>query len=197
MAKTCTFNLPTGKLESELVKITRESLYGDTITRVVDAQGNTLRKAVIPEEGDIYLGKGDIKRAQKVGDAFSLAETCVVNRLTGQPMEKFPSAFDKPPTFEEITPEEAALFETTGVYHLPHAQIPAGKAYLGTFNYRASYDNKDALLISNAMGVFLLIGNLKKPTFLGIDADSQLLIAEEETQSAEDTEESGDFGSLF
>ena len=82
--------------------------------------------------------------------------------------------------------------EVDVVYRLNGAQLEAGSRFIGTFNYRAGYEKKDAVIIGKAEGAFLLVGTLKKASFVGMDVDSQLIAAE----PAEEETGDGDFGSL-
>jgi hypothetical protein len=72
-------------------------------------------------------------------------------------------------------------------------QLEPGARFLGTFNYRAGYERKDAAIIGKQEGTFLLVGTLKKAPFVGMEVDSQL-IAEEATEMEGGD---GDFSSLF
>ena len=74
--------------------------------------------------------------------------------------------------------------------------LPAGEKYIGKFNYRAGYDQKDAAIIAKTDGTFLLLGTLKKPQFVGLEVDSQLF-STEEAMATEEASGEGDFGSLF
>jgi hypothetical protein len=187
------FKLNGTETSSELSKITREALYGDTKTRVLGPGDEQLTKAGVSENGRDYLSRGDIKYALALGDEFTLKATQVVSTLDGAPAQQVPSSFNVPAEFKPATADEIALLEVASLYKLENVQLPAETKLLGAFNYRAGYERKDAAIISKADGAFLLVGTLKKAPFVGMEVDSQL-IAEE---PAEAETGDGDFGSLF
>ena len=191
----CTFKIAGTPQQSDLLKINREDLYGETRTRVIDGNQKDLQKAALPQEGNCYLLRGQVRRATKVGDTFTLTPPMVVDVATGQPKEQAPSAFKFAPEFQPTTAEEAALFETHDVYAVPGLKLEPGSIFKGNFNYRAGFDRNDAILEINQDGTFLLVGVFKTPTWIGIESDSQLLIAEAEETATPEAET--EFSSLF
>lgn len=192
----CTFKLESGPLETELVKITRDDLYGSSVIKVLGEGDRPLQKAAIPEEGDCYLSKGDIKAAQVIGERFSLAEPKAVDPLTGQEKQPIESSFKEAPAFLPATAEKVNFLEVGAVYSLPGAKLPAGTFLMGSFNYRSGLEKKDAAIVANDKGSFLLVGTLKTPTFVGMEVDSELIAQGEETPDSNGNGD-GDFGSLF
>lgn len=193
----CNFILDDGQtLTSELAKITRAALYGEGRVKVLGPQNEPLQKAAIPEEGDCYLVRGDLKLAQKIGDQFCLAQSETVDALTNNPKTVVSSSFKESPGFRKATAAEVAMLEVKSVYQLPDAQLAAGSLFLGHFNYRDGYEANDAAIVANASGAFLLVGNLKTPAFIGLEVDSRL-IADAAAEDVNGNGEEGDFESLF
>jgi hypothetical protein len=187
-------NLNGKEFSSELSKLTRADIYGDSKTRVLGPDDEVLSKAGVSENGRDYLTRGDFKYALAIGDEFTLKPTQVVNALDGKPVEQIPSSFAVAPKFEPASADEVAQLEVDVVYRLEGVQVEAGSRFIGTFNYRAGYEKKDAVIIGKSEGAFLLVGTLKKASFVGMDVDSQLIAAEE---TAEEVSGDGDFGSLY
>ncbi|MCE0497792.1 MAG: hypothetical protein LV481_07600 [Methylacidiphilales bacterium] len=187
-------NLNGKEFSSELSKLTRADIYGDSKTRVLGPDDEVLSKAGVSENGRDYLTRGDFKYALAIGDEFTLKPTQVVNALDGKPVEQIPSSFAVAPKFELASADEVAQLEVDVVYRLEGVQVEAGSRFIGTFNYRAGYEKKDAVIIGKSEGAFLLVGTLKKASFVGMDVDSQLIAAEE---TAEEVSGDGDFGSLY
>jgi hypothetical protein len=185
-------NLNGKEFSSELSKLTRVDIYGDSKTRVLGPGDEVLTKAGVSENGRDYITRSDLKYALAVGDEFTLKPTQVVNALDGKPVEQVPSSFAVAPKFEPASADEVAQLQVGAVYRLEGEQIEAGSRFIGTFNYRAGYEKKDAVIIGKTDGAFLLVGTLKKASFVGMDVDSQLIAAEETEEENGD----GDFGSL-
>ncbi len=88
-----------------------------------------------------------------------------------------------------------SLLEVASVYLLPGAHLSPGTCYIGTFNYRDGFERNDAAILANGHGTFLLVGKLKKPGFVGMEIDSQLIA--ESAASEEAGEATENFESLF
>ena len=191
----CTFNIDSTKLVSELQKVTRDDLYGSHRVQALGPDNKSLRRAGVPEEGNLYLVSGDIARTVRAGEQFTLAPAEVVDSATGQKKDVVPSSFKQAPEFRKATAEEVSLLEVASVYRLPGAQLQPGTFYLGTFNYRDGFERNDAAILANGHGTFLLVGKLKKPGFVGMEIDSQLIA--ESAASEEAGEATENFESLF
>ena len=189
----CTFNLGHEKCVSELQKVTRDDLYGSRRVQALGAEDKPLQRAGVLEEGNLYLVSGDVSRTVRAGEHFTLAPAEVVDSATGQKRELIPSSFKQAPEFRRTTAEEVSLLEAASVYRLPDAKLAPGTFYLGTFNYRDGVERNDAAILANNHGTFLLVGKLKKPLFVGMEIDSQI-IAE---AAGEGEEAEASFESLF
>jgi hypothetical protein len=185
-------NLNGTEIAAELAKVTRADIYGETKTRVIGAGDEPLLKAGVAENGKDYITRGDIKYALVIGEEFTMKSPQIVSALDSKPVEQVPSSFAVAPDFKPATADEIARLEVATVYHLEGIQLPVGSKFLGSFNYRASYEKKDAAIVAKTEGVFLLVGTLKQARFIGMEVDSQLIAADEADADAE-----GDFGSLF
>lgn len=189
----CTFNLGNEKCVSELQKVTRDHLYGSRRVQALGAEDKPLQRAGVLEEGNLYLVSGDVSRTVRASEHFTLAPAEVVDSATGQKRELIPSSFKQAPEFRRTTAEEVSLLEAASVYRLPDAKLAPGTFYLGTFNYRDGVERNDAAILTNNHGTFLLVGKLKKPLFVGMEIDSQI-IAE---AAGEGEEAEASFESLF
>jgi GTPase len=191
----CTFNIDNNKHVSELQKVTRDDLYGSRRVQALGPDSKPLRRAGVPEEGNLYLVSGDVARTVRAGEQFTLAPVEVVDSATGQKKEVLPSSFKQAPEFRKATAEEVSLLEVASVYRLPGAQLSQGSLHLGTFNYRDGVERNDAAILANGHGTFLLVGKIKKPGFIGMEIDSQIIA--EATASEEAAEATENFESLF
>lgn len=189
----CTFNLGTEKCSSELRKVTRDDLYGSRRVQALGADNKPLQRAGVIEEGNLYLVSGDVGRTLRAGEHFTLAPVETVDSATGQKKQLIPSSFKQAPEFRRASAEEVSLLEVASVYRLPEAKLAPGTFYLGTFNYRDGVERNDAAILTNGQGTFLLVGKLKKPLFVGMEIDSQI-IAE---AAGEEEEAEASFESLF
>jgi hypothetical protein len=191
----CTFNIDNNKYVSELQKVTRDDLYGSRRVQALGPDSKPLRRAGVPEEGDLYLVSGDVGRTMRAGEQFTLAPAEIVDSATGQKKELLPSSFKQTPEFRKVGAEEVSMLEVASVYRLPGAQLPPGALYLGTFNYRDGVERNDAAIVSNGQGTFLLVGKMKKPACVGLEIDSQIIA---EAAAGEEAGESAEnFESLF
>lgn len=191
----CTFNIDNTKHVSELQKVTRDDLYGSRRVQALGSDSKPLRRAGVPEDGNLYLVSGDVARTIRAGEQFTLAPAEVVDSATGQKKEVLPSSFKRAPEFRKATAEEVSLLEVASVYRLPGAQLSPGALYLGTFNYRDGVERNDAAILANGHGTFLLVGKIKKPTYVGMEIDSQIIA---EAAAGEEAAESAEnFESLF
>lgn len=191
---TCTLKLGNEQCTSELQKITRDEIYGGRRIQALGADDKPLQRAGIIEEGNLYLVSGDVSRTLRAGEHFMLAHAEVVDSATGQKKELIPSSFKQAPEFRQVTAEEVSLLEVASVYRLPQANLAPGTFYLGTFNYRDGVERNDAAIVANNHGVFLLVGKLKKPHFVSMEIDSQI-IAEAAGENGDEAE--ANFESLF
>lgn len=191
---TCTFNLDNERVVSELQKVTRDDLYGSRRVQALGPDNKPLQRAGVIEEGNLYLVSGDISRAARAGEHFTIAPSEVVDNATGQKKDLLPSSFKQAPEFRRATAEEVSMLEVASVYRLPDAKLAPGTLYLGTFNYRDGVERNDAGIVTNNHGTFLLVGKIKKPLFVGMEIDSQI-IADATGEGAEEAE--ANFESLF
>ena len=172
---TCTFRLASEQCVSELQKVTRDELYGSRRAQALGPDNKPLQRAGVIEEGNLYLVSGDVSRTLRAGEHFTLAPAEVVDNATGQKKELIPSSFKQAPEFHQATAEEVSLLEVASIYRLADAKLAPGTSYLGTFNYRDGIERNDATIVANNHGTFLLVGKLKKPLFVGMEIDSQII----------------------
>jgi len=191
---TCSFNLGNEKCVSELQKVTRDDLYVSRRIQAFGPDNKPLQRAGVIEEGNLYLVSGDVSRTLRAGEHFTLAPAEVVDSATGQKKELIPSSFKQSPEFRRATAEDVGMLEVASVYLLPGAKLAPGTFLLGAFNYRDGVERNDAAILANTHGTFLLVGKLKKPLFVGMEIDSQI-IADATGEGAEQAEAS--FESLF
>lgn len=191
---TCTFKLGNEQCVSELQKVTRDDLYGSRRVQALGPDNKPLQRAGVIEEGNLYLVSGDVSRTLRAGEHFTLAASEVVDIATGRKKDLIPSSFKQAPEFRQAIAEEVSLLEVASVYRLPDARLAPGTFHLGTFNYRDGVDRNDAAIVANNHGTFLLVGKLKKPIFVAMEIDSQI-IAEAAGENGDEAE--ANFESLF
>ncbi len=171
---------------TELVKVTREDLYGDSKLKVEGEQGQELQEAIIPMEGDCILAPKWLGRGMKIEDEFSVAPVKYGDAVTGKEREPYPSSFTNQPQFLKGTPEDVLTLQVDAVYHLPGVKLSPGEVYKGAFNYRSSLSQNRAVIIANVHGAFLLIGKPASTGFVGLEEAGQIIAVAEAEQTEED-----------
>lgn len=96
------------------------------------------------------------------------------------------SSFDETRELQPVSLTELLSFATRDIYPIIQTDVPLG-LYRAEFNYRASYQPHDALILvrPNTSAAFLLVGVAKQSTLLALQSSYEFF-------DALDTEEEAD-----
>lgn len=175
MGRKVSFKIEGSLLESEIVKVDRSKLYGNSEKIVYDTNKE---ECVISDlyEGSIILPKGSVGQVliDENGNSVSRSELIGFN-LKGEKVEKVPSIFSIENNCKKVEIDEFISSSIKSIYQLviEEDQIETWKkyftnneVYLFEFNYREDYEGDDAFLISNEDGFFISVGKSNEFEFL-------------------------------
>ena len=175
MGRKVSFKIEGSLLESEIVKVDRTKLYGNSEKMVYDSNKE---ECVISDlyEGSIILPKGSVGQVliDENGNSVSRSELIGFN-LKGEKVEKVPSIFSIENNCKKVEIDEFISSSIKSIYQLfiEEDQIETWKkyftndeVYLFEFNYREDYEGDDAFLISNEDGFFISVGKSNEFEFL-------------------------------
>ena len=175
MGRKVSFKIEGSLLESEIVKVDRTKLYGNSEKMVYDSNKE---ECVISDlyEGSIILPKGSVGQVliDENGNSVSRSELIGFN-LKGEKVEKVPSIFSIENNCKKVEIDEFISSSIKSIYQLviDEDQIETWKkyftnneVYLFEFNYREDYEGDDAFLISNEDGFFISVGKSNEFEFL-------------------------------
>ena len=203
MAKAIQFVAGKLKFAAALTKIDRDKVYGFIEVKVNDDKGNPCIMGSLLDDGRTLVLNG--ATAMKTVDSkFNELDkkTLKVVYQDGKDAVLVPSSFEGEIKLTETSLDDLFNLEITSVYQLDFEDASQKKSvsdYLAdakvarfVFNYRADYEGADAILISNADGIFALTGRIIDFPFL-----ENKLAAVATTLVEETVEEEGmDFGML-
>lgn len=184
--KALTFQLDDQVVTVELgKKITKRDLYGYA-QKIVEKDGRSLQRGYLNADGQM-LQRTQIDYAKLDPEGTPIEELIV--EIDGESAVLYPSSFDKAYALESVPLETLIGFNVLDVFPLFNlGDIPPG-LYQTEFSYRKTYNLKDTLLLVNAADSgFLLIGEPKSTTFVGLNVAYDFFDAE-----TDDEEEDLDF----
>ena len=184
-------------------KVDRKKIYGYTVVDIKDDNGSKCMLATISDDGKYILSKGCIGYTSLNEKNEHITNTSIkMLNKEGEALEKIPSSFDA----EEILLEKTSLddflkMHIKSVYQLdPESDDVDVKELVSIletelvlkfkFNYRADYDEDDAVLLQNDGNLFMVIGQVSPFEFVGLEK-----VIEDDIVDEED-EEDFDFGML-
>jgi hypothetical protein len=183
MAKPLRFALNGQELAFEIgSKIDKSALYGYA-KRIAQKDGRELARGVLLSDGRLLPRNaiGNV-RADPLGSPIEDPST----EIDGKSAVLKPSSFDQPNALETLPLSALAQFQVRDVYPLTGAGLAPG-LYRTEFNYRASFQPSDALLLVRPDGqAFLLTGLLKQATFLSLAVTYEFFDADAESEDEGD-----------
>lgn len=202
MAKLIKFIFEGKAWQAGISKLDRDKVYGYVEEQVSDAKGNPCAVGSLLDDGQTVILSGSA--ATKLVDAH-LKE---VDRKTlravdaeGHDATMVPSSYDVDVPLSPATLDDLFNMEVTGVYQLAvedptikqglMATLEAGRLLRCSFNYRASYESADALMIAAQKEIFILTGRIAEYPYL----ENKVVVLQEEA-SSEAEDESVDFSML-
>jgi len=179
MAKPLRFSNDGTEVSFQLgSKIDKSALYGYA-RRIAEKDGRELARGLLLSDGRL-LPRGAVAqvRADPGGSPIEEPRT----EIDGVTATLKKSSFDEVSALSALPIARLAQFQVRDVYPLSGSQLKPG-LYQTEFNYRASYQPQEALLLVREDGeAFLLTGLLKQATFLGLavtyeffDADAEAI----------------------
>jgi len=175
MGRKVSFKIEGSLLESEIVKVDRAKLYGNSKKIVFDS---SKEECVLSDlyEGSVILPRGSIGQVliDENGNSVSRSELIGFN-LKGEKVEKVPSIFSIENNCKKVHMDDFISSSVKSIYQLVinkdeidswRKYFINDEVYLFEFNYREDYEGDDAFLISNDDGFFISVGNRNKFEFL-------------------------------
>jgi hypothetical protein len=171
MAKAIQFVAGKLKFAAALTKIDRDKVYGFIEVKVNDDKGNPCIMGSLLDDGRTLVlnGATAIKTVDASFNELDKKELKVVYQ-DGKDAVLVPSSYEGEVSVTETTLDDLFNLEITSVYQLDFEDASQKKSvsdYLSdekvarfVFNYRADYEGADAILISNADGIFALTGRI-------------------------------------
>lgn len=203
MAKAIQFVAGKLKFAAALTKIDRDKVYGFIELKVNDDKGKLCIMGSLLDDGRTLVlnGATALKTVDASFNELDKKELKVVYQ-DGKDAVLVPSSYEGEVTLTETNLDDLFNLEITSVYQLDFEDttqkksvidyLANGNAARFVFNYRADYEGADAILISNADGIFALTGRVIDFPYL-----ENKLATINETLVEEAIEEEGmDFGML-
>lgn len=175
MGRKVSFKIEGSSLESEIVKVDRAKLYGNSKKIVFDS---SKEECVLSDlyEGSVILPRGSIGQVliDENGNSVSRSELIGFN-LKGEKVEKVPSIFSIENNCKKVHMDYFISSSVKSIYQLVinkdeidswRKYFINDEVYLFEFNYREDYEGDDAFLISNEDGFFISVGNRNEFEFL-------------------------------
>ena len=171
MAKAIQFVAGKLKFAAALTKIDRDKVYGFIEVKVNDDKGNPCIIGSLLDDGRTLVlnGATAMKTVDSKFNELDKKELKVVYQ-DGKDAVLVPSSYEGEVSLNETTLDDLFNLEITSVYQLDFEDASQKKSvsdYLSdekvarfVFNYRADYEGADAILISNADGIFALTGRI-------------------------------------
>jgi len=181
--KAIKFKLGDQVLEAQLQsKVDKKSLYGYA-RRSVEREGRPLTKGVLCSDGIVLL-RSEIESDYVDPEGTPVED--IVTELDSKPVPVQPSSFDSETALEEVPLKTLVGFNVSDVYPLEGLSLKAG-LYRTQFSYRKACFLKEAFILVRDPDAFLLVGNMKNTTFVGLNVAYEFFDAE--TEGGDESEE--------
>ena len=144
-------------------KVTKDALYGEVRT-IVEKDGRVLERGYLLPDGTLlYRSQMSSITADPEGTPVEPLQALVDDQV----MEQQPSSFEKATELRSVPLTRLVGFNVGDVYSLDAGTMAPG-LYETTFNYRKSYQPREALVLVKTNGeAWLLVGAFKLTTFVG------------------------------
>ena len=203
MAKAIQFAADNLKFAAALTKIDRDKIYGFIEVKVHDDKGNPCTMGSLLDDGRTLVLNG-ATALKTVDSKYNELDkkTLKVVYQDGTDAVLVPSSYEGEVKLLECSMDDLFNLEISSVYQLDieNAEqkkmvtnfLADGKVARFVFNYRADYEGADAIIISNANGIFALTGRIIDFPYLENKLTASISNLQEETIE----EEGMDFGML-
>ncbi|MDX2111925.1 MAG: hypothetical protein SFY80_16980 [Verrucomicrobiota bacterium] len=182
MARDVNFTLggQTATVQLE-AKIDRKSLYGYA-AKTIEKDGRSLSRGWLCPDGKLLRRESvAMQKIDPEGTPFDEP----VTEANGEVVSLQPSSFEQAAPMESVPLKALIGFNVRDVYPLTKCTLAPG-LYKTVFSYRKSIQPYDALVLVRAEDAFLLVGQYKVSTMVGLS------VAYEFFDSAEDAEGEGE-----
>jgi hypothetical protein len=189
MAKPLIFEFAGKQVAMEMVKVSRERLYGYKEVEARDDDQRRCEMATLADDGRTLVGRGGVGLGFLSADLTwrHKSQLKPVN-ITGEELKPFPSSFEAPIVLGQRASTDRYLeHNIRAVYHLVPTQEPselrgelsAGTVFEFPFSYRGGLEPDTGFLLANAAGeIFLTLGKPTEIRFLGLKETSELAAEE-------------------
>lgn len=203
MGKVIQFAADNLKFAAALTKIDRDKIYGFIEVKVNDDKGNPCTMGSLLDDGRTLVLNG-ATALKTVDSKYNELDkkTLKVVYQDGTDAVLVPSSYEGEVKLLECSMDDLFNLEISSVYQLDIEDaeqkkmvtnfLADGKVARFVFNYRADYEGADAIIISNANGIFALTGRIIDFPYLENKLTASISNLQEETIE----EEGMDFGML-
>ena len=203
MAKAIQFVAGKLKFAAALTKIDRDKIYGFIEVKVNDDKGNPCTMGSLLDDGRTLVLNG-ATALKTVDSKYNELDkkTLKVVYQDGTDAVLVASSYEGEVKLLECSMDDLFNLEISSVYQLDIEDaeqkkmvtnfLADGKVARFVFNYRADYEGADAIIISNANGIFALTGRIIDFPYLENKLTASISNLQEETIE----EEGMDFGML-
>ena len=203
MGKVIQFAADNLKFAAALTKIDRDKIYGFIEVKVNDDKGNPCTMGSLLDDGRTLVLNG-ATALKTVDSKYNELDkkTLKVVYQDGTDAVLVASSYEGEVKLLECSMDDLFNLEISSVYQLDieNAEqkkmvtnfLADGKVARFVFNYRADYEGADAIIISNANGIFALTGRIIDFPYLENKLTASISNLQEETIE----EEGMDFGML-
>lgn len=182
MAKPLELRLDGRTLSYDLgSKVDKKDLYGFA-RRIAERGGKTLSRGYLAGDGRLFAS-GALSYLKVDPEGSPVEEPQLL--MDGEPAPVVPSSFDSGLDLEPVPLSTLTEFAVRDSYPLGGTGLAPG-LYRTTFNYRKSSQANEALVLVKADQTWLLIGQARQTTWLGLSVAYEFFDAEAEAEEDAD-----------
>lgn len=170
MAKPVLLTFGTSELSCTHVRLDRSKIYGQRRRVALDASGRLCSRAALTEDGSTIIASGMAAQGYFTPEGRWVARSELVGLTPdGRHVEVQPSTLGVPQAVDgPVDPAELLALSLESIFQLipadpAHPLVAAlqkGEVFRCRFNYAAGLATEVAYLVSNAEGLFALVGTL-------------------------------------
>lgn len=197
MARSLILSLDGHEFAVQLVKVTRDKLYGSVEIEAFDEHGHEAFLRVLAADGRTLIDKGGTALAtlNEKGDSISRSSLIPVD-FEGREIEPVPSSFGQPNVLYPATNDEYLTQMVKTVYAIEPEEdadrdflidhLSAKQIYKFQFSYRGGVEYDNAFILSRGGDAFMVVGTQGSVQFLKLNQASTLDSVEEQEITADE-----------
>ncbi len=193
MARSLTFQLAGAEFTAPMEKLDRSKLYGRSEKKYTDRDGNSCYFGSVSDDGTLIFGREAFEQGyvDEAGHWYERSDLQAVN-VDNEILEKVPSSIGQTIELSETVSAEVYLNHIAkSVYQLDCEELlqrvkAEEEIFTFPFNYTASYSPDNAFLIDSDDSLFLVIAELAKFDFIGLQEVSSPYLGEDDEDDDED-----------